>query len=170
MRHFKVLIVTLVVVGVSALGSDAFARMGQRAGQGGMGMGHGMGMGSGMGPGNLTPEELKLFQDERAAFMKETQTLRQGLYQKNLELRSELAKAKPDAARAAKIQKEISSTRASLDQKRLDHMLKLNKIKPGLGGMGGGMGSGMGMMKHGMGRGMMGGGRMGGTPPCLPAQ
>ena len=161
MKHFKILIAALVVLGVAALGSDAFARMGKRAGQNGMGMGHGMGMGA----GDLTPEELKLFQGERTAFMKETQTLRQSLYQKNLELRSELAKAKPNSTKAANIQKELSSIRSNLDQKRLNHMLKLNKIKPGFGGMGGGMDMG-----RGMGKGMGKKGRMGGAPPCMPTQ
>ena len=167
MNTFKRLAITLVVFGMVASGSNAFARMGKGMGQNGdapgqgmrMGMmGHGMGMGMGMG--NLTPDELKLFQAEKAALIKETETLRQRLYQKNLELRSELAKAKADPKKAGAIQKDISDIQATLDKKRLNHMLKLNKIKPGLGGMN--MGRGMG--QRGMGRGM---GKMGGNlPPC----
>ena len=171
MKNFKRLAVTLVVFGMVASGSTAFARRGQMAQDDDMGagnrmhmkgkMGKGMGMmGGGMGMANLTPDEMKLFQAEKAALMKDTEVLRQSLYQKTLELRSELAKAATDAKKAGAIQKDISGIQAELDQKRLDHMLKLNKIKPGLGGMG------MGKMSRGKSMGM-GKGKMGrGKAPC----
>jgi len=167
MNTFKRLAITLVVFGMVASGSTAFARMGRgmQMGQNGDAAGHSMQMGQGMGMmgmANLTPDQLKLFQAEKAALIKETETLRQSLYQKSLELRSELAKANADPKKAGAIQKDISAIQTKLDQKRLDHMLKLNKIKPGLGGMG--MDKMGKMGKRGMGRGM---GKKGGAKaPC----
>jgi Spy/CpxP family protein refolding chaperone len=100
--------------------------------------------------GNLSDDEIKALQKEHNAFFEATQDLRQEIYQKNLELRSELAKKDPDAKKAAKLQKEISSLEADFDQKRLDHQMKIRKISPkaGRGFMGGGP-MGPGMMGYG---------------------
>jgi hypothetical protein len=78
--------------------------------------------------------------------------LRQDLYAKNLELRSELAKDNPDVQKAAALQKEISKLESGLDQKQLDFMLNLRKVAPdaGRGYMMGGRG---GMMGYGPGYG-----------------
>jgi len=72
-------------------------------------------------------------QREREAFFKDTKKLRQEIYQKRLELRSELAKSDPSARRAKSIQKDIASQRAELDRMRLEHFLKLKKIDPQMG-------------------------------------
>lgn len=75
----------------------------------------------------------KKIQRERKAFHKDTKKLRQEIYQKRLELRSELAKADPSARRARSIQKDITKRRAELDRMRLEHFLKLKKIDPEMG-------------------------------------
>ena len=88
-------------------------------------------------------------QKERNAFFEATQDLRQEIYQKNLELRSELAKKDPDAKKAAKLQREISKLEADFDQKRLDHQMKMRKISPKVGrGFMGGRTMGPGMMGY----------------------
>lgn len=87
--------------------------------------------------GNLSDEDQKTLDKERQAFFDETQDLRQGMYQKRLELQSELAKKNPDAQKAATIQKDIAKFTEEFDQKRLDFILKIKKINPDIGRMGG---------------------------------
>jgi hypothetical protein len=70
---------------------------------------------------------------ERAAFIEDTRPLRREIYQKQLELRSELAKPDPDAERATTLQQEISDRRAQLERKRLEHFFKMKKLDPDLG-------------------------------------
>lgn len=72
-------------------------------------------------------------QREREAFFDDTKKLRQEIYQKRLELRSELAKSDPSARQAKSIQKEITKRRTELDRMRLEHFLKLKKIDPEMG-------------------------------------
>ncbi len=68
--------------------------------------------------------------ENRRAFFEETRNLRENLYQKELELRSELAKADPDAQKAADLQTEVSNLTAQLDQKRIAHRIKMKKENP----------------------------------------
>ena len=109
---------------------------------------------------NLTDEQQKALDQERQAFLNATESLRQDLYAKNLELRSELAKDNPDAQKAAALQKEISKLESELDQKQLDFMLNARKVAPDagrgymMGGRGGMMGYGPG---YGYGAGPRGG-------------
>ena len=103
--------------------------------------------GSGYGY-NLSDEEIKALEKERQAFFNETESIRQDLYTKDLELRSELAKETPDAKKAARLQTELSKLESQLDQKRIDHMLKMRQLNPNAG----------------RGRGFMGGGGMGYGP------
>ncbi len=53
---------------------------------------------------------------------------KRNLYSKELELRSELIKNNPDASKAGALQKEVSELESNLDQKRIDHMLKMRKL------------------------------------------
>lgn len=159
----KWIVVALVVamVGVSA---NAFAGWGR----GGYGQGPcrgGYGQGWGGEDVKLTDEQITKLQEEQKAFYEATNKVRQDLHQKRLELASEMAKEKPDAKKAADLQKAISELDAQFDQKRLDHQLKVKQISPNAGygpGFGGGRGAGCG---YGQGRGMMGGGRMMGQGP-----
>jgi hypothetical protein len=149
---------------ILGFGSPAFA-------QWGMGYGHHEGMHhgpgwyhQGYGPrgydswGNLSADEIKQIEEERKAFFEATKEIRQQLYQKRLEIRSELAKKNPDAEMAAELQREISALKGQMGQKRLDHILKLKKINPDVG---------RGFMGRGrMGYGMMGPKGYGGFSSC----
>jgi Spy/CpxP family protein refolding chaperone len=87
----------------------------------------------------LTQAEFEKLETEREAFKKDTRNLRENLYDRQVDLRRELAGESPDAKRASELQKEISGLRAELDQKRVDHLIKMRKIAPnaGKGGRGG---------------------------------
>ena len=117
-----------------------------------MGPGYGPGPGYGMGPGmmgygpgrgrgfqgygypsDLKDEDIKKLDEQRSAFFEATKNLRNDLYEKRFELRSELVKQNPDAEKAGKLQKEISELRTQLDQKRIDHMIEMKKINPNVG-------------------------------------
>ena len=135
-----------------------------------MGPGYGMQRGWADGPGfrgyggrgyqsDLSDEDLAKLDKERQAFFDATSDLREQLYQKELELRSEIAKPEPDTKKAAGLQAEISNLEGQLDQKRLEQRIKMKKDFPRSGYMGQGYGPrGMG---RGMGRGMYGGGGYG---------
>ena len=171
MRHTDFIKIIRILAIVAFLGFTASA-----SADWGMGYGHHYGWGNHMSGwhhggyeepgfgywGNLSEEDNQKLEKERFEFFKATQELRSKMYQKNLELRSELAKENPDNKIAAGLQKEISKFKAEFDQKRLNHFLKMRKISPDIGkGFGGGYGM-MGSRGRGgygmMGRGMMGGG------------
>jgi zinc resistance-associated protein len=147
----------LTIIAVIGFGAYAFADWGMGPGMmggwGNYGPGwhHGGWNGSGYGymTGNLSDKELSHLNKERSEFFKATENLRQDLYAKQLELRSELAKENPDPKRATNIQNDISKLQAQLDQKRIDHMVEMRKINPNVGrgfmgrnGMGYGVGPG----------------------------
>ena len=108
------------------------------------------------GPGcgafdNLSEDEIKKLDAEHTAFFEATKDLRRKIYQKRLELASELAKENPDAAAAAALQTELSDFKAQMAQKRLEHILRVQKINPDLGrGFWGGGPMGPGMMHRSM--------------------
>ena len=148
--------VILAVIATVGLVATAHAGWGGGHGHMGRGWGH-MGWGGpccGGDDPDLTDEQRKAFDEERRAFFKDTDELRQKLYAKGLELRSELAKTDVDPQKAAAIQKDISTLEAEFDQKRLDHMIRMKKINPdaGRGFMMGGRGRG-GTMGYGPGYG-----------------
>jgi Spy/CpxP family protein refolding chaperone len=158
----------LVIVAVLAIAVTSFAGWGRgHEGYGShMGSGYGMHRGWAEGPrgyggagyrGDLSDEDIAKLDKERQAFFEATSDLRENLYQKELELRSELAKSEPDAKKAAGIQKEISNLESQFDQKRLDHRIKMRKDFPRVGYRG----DGHGPRGRGMGRGMYGGGGYG---------
>lgn len=104
-------------------------------GPGMMGYGPGMNRGfRGYGyPGDLKEEDIRKLNEQRNAFLEETKNLRNDLYEKRFELRSELARQKPDSEKAVKLQKEISELKNQFDQKRIGHMLEMKKINPNTG-------------------------------------
>ncbi len=140
-------IAVLAIVGVSGF---AYA-------QGGFGGGYHMGMGSGghmmgyngyddhMGGGGngyhrgygdagrgqrLSDEQLEKVGQAREDYFKASSQIRNEAYQKRLEIRSELSRENPDADKLRKVQKDLSGLEAELDQKRLEHELKISKIAP----------------------------------------
>ena len=157
----------LAIVAVLGIAVTSFAGWGR----GHWGYGNHMGSGYGMhrgwadgprgygGPGyqsDLNDEDLAKLNKERQVFFEATSELREKLYQKELELRSELAKKAPDAKKAVSLQKEISDLEGQLDQKRVEHRIRMQSENPGFfAGRGGGYrrGGGPGM---GMGRGFYG--------------
>ena len=162
MKKSGKIFIAVLFVAVFAIASTSFAGWGRGGGKG-WGGGPCWGQGQGYGPkgyggqgyqSNLSDEELNKLNQERQAFIEATSDLREKLYQKELELRSELAKPEPDAKKAAELQKEISGLESQLDQKRLEQRIKMKKDFPQLGFRGQGYGRG----GRGMGRGMYGGG------------
>lgn len=171
------LIIALTALALLGIGATAFAGWGRGYGRnmgwgGGPGNcpGYGYGYGSGAGQGAaMNDEQIKALEEERQAFWKATESLRQNLQVKELELRTELAKENPDAKKAVALQKEISALESGLDEKRIEHRLKMQKIDP-YGGRGymmgrGGKGYGPGFGRGG-GRGGYGPGNCGGGGPC----
>jgi hypothetical protein len=151
-KYIHKLILILTVLAIVGFGSSALAHMGQ--GDGYNRGGHHQGYG-GFGE-NLSEAEIKQMQAEHKAFFEATREIRQQIYQKRLELGSELAKKDTDPEKAIGLQKEISELKSQMGLKRLDHILKLKKINPDVG---------RGLMGHGpMGHGMMGSQGYGGCP------
>ena len=151
MRTLRNIFLTIAVIAAAGIGSNAFAH-GMGRGGGMMGYGGGM-MGGyhgdwshhGYGYGNdkdsrWSDEDYRKFDQQREAFFKETQDIRNKLYERERELQNELAKDHPDAVKASRLQKEISELQSEFDQKRVDKMVELRKQNPdmGRGFMGGG--------------------------------
>lgn len=152
------LLVIVAIIGMVGAAATAFADWETGPGNRGWGMGYGhhRGMmynsetGDGPGPGwcgqgyaaNLSQEDLKKIDDARQAFFAATKNLKQNIYQKELEIRSEFAKENPDAGRLSSLQKELSELESQLDQKRISHMLEMKKLHPDAGGTGRGAGRG----------------------------
>jgi Spy/CpxP family protein refolding chaperone len=156
----------LAIVAVLGIAVTSFAGWGRGHWGYGSHMGPGYGMHRGWadgprgygGPGyqrDLSEEDLAKLNNERQAFFEETSDLREQLYQKQLELRSEIAKPEPDTKKAAGLQAEISNLEGQLAQKRLNHQIKMRKEFPRAGF------SGQGYGRRGKGRGMYGGGGYG---------
>ena len=131
-------IIVLTVVAIFGITTLAFAGWGR-------GYGHMMGRGDwgpgynhrgGYGPGqagyysNLSDEEIAKLDQQRSEFFKATEDIRQKLYEKELALRSELAKENSDTSKASNLQGDISKLRSDLDQKRLDYEIQAKKTSP----------------------------------------
>ena len=142
----KKLIIGLTIAAAIGIGTYAFGHMGGGYGNyGRMHGGPGMHQGYyGMHQGNygelrndyradLKDEDIKALEEERAAFLKVTDSIKQNLYSKELELRSELYKENPDVSKAGTLQKKISELESELDQKRIGHMIKIRKLNPNAG-------------------------------------
>jgi len=155
-------VIVLAITGIVGFAATSFAGWGRGGGGNCWGQG-GWGQRGSVAPGTqgyLSDEQINQLDKQRQAFFEETQNLRENLYQKEFELRSELAKEDPDAQKAAGLQAEISELTAQLDQKRIDHRLKMKKENPeffaGRGYGQGGRGMGRGFNGPGMGRGFRG--------------
>ena len=168
-----------MILSFPAFAADAESTQshGQHGGQHMMGGGGGMmgGGGGHHGPAhgenaNLSEEQVQKIEQERQAFQNDSRDLKAQIFQKNLELRAEIAKLQPDTKKAVELQKELSNMEAQLDRKYIDHILRIKVINPYMvvghdmmrsGGMGHGSMGSSGMGQGSMGCGMMGGG-MGG--------
>ena len=147
-------IIVLTVVAIFGISTLAFADWGRgyghMMGRGDWGPGRhhmgGYGYGQGGYYGNLSDEEIAKLDQQRSEFFKATENIRQKLYEKELALRSELAKENPDISKASGLQSEISKLQSDLDQKGLDYEIQARKSSPnysrGYGGYGPMMGYG----------------------------
>ena len=176
----KKLVVGIAIIGLIGLAATAFADWGRGGGRGfgpgacgGPGGGYGQrGYNSPAAFDELSDEQIDRLNEMRTQFFDDTRDLEDQIYQKRLELRSELAKQDPDKARAMKLQKEVSELRNEMAQKRLEQRLELKKEFPELAdrgfGRGYGKGRGWGMRQddqdrgYGMRQGGRGYGRGGG--------
>ena len=131
-------IMIVTIIGIFGFASLSFAGWGNGCrygkGNGGRGMGwhHRGGDGYGMmgNYGTLSEEEIAKLDQQRSEFFKATEALRGQLYEKELALRSELAKENPDISVASNLQKEISKLQGELDQKRLEFEIQTRKALP----------------------------------------
>jgi Spy/CpxP family protein refolding chaperone len=167
MNNFSKTVIVVAIVGVVGFAATSFAGWGRGGGDYCQGQGSGWAQ-RGSGPAgyqsNLSDEDLAKLNKERQVFFEDTRQLRENRYQKELELRSELAKKDPDAKKAVDLQKEISDLESQLGQKRVEQRIKMRRENPDFfAGRGYHMGRGYGMGGGGMGRGFygMGGGGMG---------
>jgi len=137
---------TLIITGIALLISiaavSAFAH--DSGWSRSRGYGHMMGSDSWGGPGmhrgymydqggyydNLSADEIAKLDQQRAEYFKATENIRQTLYEKELALKSELAKEDPDTDKASTLQSDISKLQSNLDQKRLNCELKARKSAP----------------------------------------
>ena len=145
-------VVIVTVVFILGYGVNAVAGWGRGPGSGGCGGPGGRWGGAGYGDTSLSAEQYKQLDEQRQSFFENTATLRQNIYQKNLDLRRELSKETPDIELARRLQKELSQLEADLEQKRFEHMLAMRKISPeaGRGGYGrGARGAGYGNCQGG---------------------
>ena len=94
--------------------------------------------------GNLSAEEIANLDQQRSEFFKATENTRQKLYEKELALRSELAKEDPDTSKASTLQSDISKLQSNLDQERLNYEVKARKSAPNYNRGSGGYGPMMG--------------------------
>jgi hypothetical protein len=104
--------------------------------------GYGRGYGRRNLEANLSEEDIEKLNKAREKFFEDTRDLRQNIRQKQLALRAEFAKKSPDEKVALELQKEISTLKAQMADKRLMHRLEMKKINPylGLGSQGKGKG------------------------------
>lgn len=133
MKQSKIIIL-VTTVAILGIGVYAFADWG---GYGMGGWGHHRGgyhMGwAGPGYGNrsdLSEEDYKKLDDQMQTFYKDTESIRRKIYEKELALRSELAKENPDAKKASDLQKDLSRLETDFNQKRIEHLLALRKDNP----------------------------------------
>ena len=162
--NFVKVIIGVAIVAIIGFAATSYAGWGRGGGRGG---GYCGGPGAGFGPGagkgyrgygaqgnqpSLSDEQIDKLNKERQAFFEETQPVRDDLYQKQLELRSELAKKDPDVKKATQLQQEISNLQSQLAQKRIERQIKMKKDFPELAERGNRSG-GRGYGRRGMGPG-----------------
>jgi len=131
--YFNKAVIILTAVTILGFGTNVFAQRGagyypedcvnQGSGQNRFHRNHGY-------MNKLSEEQIQNMHEQRKAFFDVTEGLRQGVYEKKAELMSVLAKKAPDAEKAKAIQKDISDLKSQLNQKKIDHYVKMKKINP----------------------------------------
>ena len=136
-RNLRSIIVAVAIVSIVGIGTVAFADWGM--GPGMRGRWHGNesyddygAKGSDYG-NRLSDAQIEKLEQERRAFIEATDNLRNDIYVKELELRSEMAKNTPNAQKVLGLQKELSNLRSEFAQKKIAHMLNMKEINPDMG-------------------------------------
>ncbi|MCP4630599.1 MAG: periplasmic heavy metal sensor [bacterium] len=157
MNKLGKIIILAAIIGIVGYAATSFAGWGRGGGGNCGGQGGGWGQRGSAAPGyqgNLSDQDRDKLNQARQGFFEDTRELQENLYQKELELRSEMAKQDPDVNKAVALQKEVSDLEGQLSQKRVEQRLKMQKENPDLfAGRGYGMGRGYGKGGGGMGRG-----------------
>lgn len=78
--------------------------------------------------GHLSDATIKKLNVEQESFIRATEALRQTIYEKELYLKAELVKKRPDIVTAQGFQKEISEARGKFDQKMIEHLIQMKTI------------------------------------------
>jgi Spy/CpxP family protein refolding chaperone len=140
MKFSKKILPALAAIAIIGFAGYAFSY--SESGNRGWGMGYGSHMGgSGYHMGwnepdrntGLSNQQYEKIDQAREIFYKATKELRDNIYQKNLDLRRELANNNPDTGKAIELQKQLSNLKSEFDQKRLAHRLEFREIAPGYG-------------------------------------
>ena len=76
----------------------------------------------------LNEETVKKLNAEQEAFIKITEKLRQVIYEKELYLKVELSKEKPDNATALSFQKQLSEVKEKFELKMIEHLIRMKMI------------------------------------------
>jgi Spy/CpxP family protein refolding chaperone len=133
-------LMVLTVAAVVGFGTYAFADWGMGYGRHdrshhGYGQGTGGYGGSGHGymMGDLSKDQIEQMDEQRKTFFKQTENLKQEIYEKELAMKSEFAKKNLDAKKVASLQKEISKLKAQIDHERIEHMIEIREINPNVG-------------------------------------
>ena len=160
MKNLTKIIAVVAIAGTVGFAATSFAGRGWGGGGYCGGQGAGWGQRGSAAPGyqgNLSDQDIDKLNKERQTFFADTRETREKLYQKELELRSEMAKQDPDVNKAVSLQKEVSELEGQLDQKRVEQRIKMQKENPDFfAGRGYGRGYGYGPRGMGMGRGFSG--------------
>ena len=148
MKKLITVLGVLLLVGVMAY--PVFAR---GPGWGGGCSGWGSGGGQGGGPENcwrnqggnpaLAPEQQKELNNLDQKFFNETSSLRNNIWNKQNEMTQLLNGENPDTAKLQTLQKELSTLKSQMADKRLAYRLETRKVAP-QGTYGGGYGRGRG--------------------------
>jgi hypothetical protein len=130
-KSVKSVMVVMALVAAVGLATDVFAGKGYGRGYGGADGGErGRGCPGYGDQGYPSEEDAAGLDAERRVFLDATADLRRSIRQKDLALRSELAKETVDSAKAMQIQKELSALHAQMDEKRLEHRLNMQAAHP----------------------------------------
>jgi zinc resistance-associated protein len=126
----KIVIISVIVF----IGAYAYAGWGHGRGMGwGGGNGYGCPNFSGGGNGRLNDADYKKMQTLKENFYNDTKGIREDLYKKANELRTEFDKKSPSKSKIKSFQKEISALRAKFAEKSVDFRLEAKKISPDIG-------------------------------------
>ena len=158
----KLAMISGILLLTAAMAYPVFARgPGWGGGCDGYGSGSGRGQGycrnfDGGDPGNLTTEQRSKLDKLRYAFLGDTADLRNKIWSKRAEMETLLNSPNPDETKVRELQKEISTMKTEMSDKRISYELEARKVAPEVGsykGYGKGYGSGSYSKQGGPGRG-----------------